>query len=93
VVDSEGKPMRSEPLIFKAFLSYLPFLGFAGVYGYFYFTKFQYNMQLDAISTSVLAISGVAFFVTFLSMHIILGPEKKRQTIPDLLTGVMVQER
>jgi uncharacterized RDD family membrane protein YckC len=93
VVDTEGKQMRSEPLIFKALLSYLPMFGFAGVYLYFFVTKFQYGMQLDAISTSVLAISGVAFFVTFLALHIILGPEKKRQTIPDLLTGIMVQER
>ena len=93
VVDTEGKQMSSEPLVFKALLSYLPFFGFACVWFYFLVTKWQYGLQLDAISTAVLAISGVAFFVTFLSMHIILGPEKKRQTIPDLLTGVMVQER
>lgn len=93
VVDTGGKQMRSEPLVFKAFLSYLPFFGFGGVYMYFFVTKFQYGMQLDRMAACVLAISGVAFFVTFLSLHIIVGPEKKRQTIPDFLTGVMVQER
>jgi len=93
VVDTEGKQMRSEPLIFKAFLSALPAFGFAAVYLYFFMAKWRFGLQLDAVSTAVFAISGVAFFVTFLSLHIILGPEKKRQTIPDLLTGILVQER
>jgi hypothetical protein len=89
----DGKVMHAEPLIYKAVLSHLPMFGFAGVYFYFFFTKIQAGQQMDAISTSVLAISGVAFFVTFLAMHIILGSERKRQTIPDLLTGTIVQER
>jgi uncharacterized RDD family membrane protein YckC/ribosomal protein S27AE len=93
VVDIEGKQAQAEPLVFKAFLSYLPLLGFAGVYLYFFLSKFQYGRQLDAISTSVLAISGLAFFITFLALHIILGNEKKRQTIPDFLTGLTVRER
>ncbi|MBS1999774.1 MAG: RDD family protein [Cyanobacteria bacterium SZAS LIN-2] len=93
VVDADGKQMGSEALIFKAFLSSLPALGFAAVYLYFFMSRWRFGMQLDAISTAVLAISGVAFFVTFLSLHIILGAEKKRQTIPDLLSGTFVQER
>ena len=93
VVDTDNKQMRSEPLIFKAFLSALPAFGFGGVYLYFFMAKWRFGLQLDAVSTAVFAISGVAFFVTFLSLHIILGSEKKRQTIPDLLTGVLVQER
>jgi uncharacterized RDD family membrane protein YckC len=93
VVDVDGKQARFEPVVFKTFLSSLPALGFVGVYAYFFFSRLRYGIHLDAVSTSVLVVSGLACFVTFLAMHIIIGPEKRRQTISDMLTGMTVRER
>ncbi|MBU6452440.1 MAG: RDD family protein [Cyanobacteria bacterium REEB67] len=93
VVDVEGKQARFEPVVFKTFLSSLPVLGFISVYAYFFFSRMRYGIHLDAVSTSVLVVSGLACFVTFLAMHIIIGPEKRRQTISDMLSGMTVRER
>ena len=92
VVDVDDKQARFEPIVFKTLLSLLPTAGFIAVYAYFFFSRLRYGLSLDAVSTSVLAVTGLACFVTFAALHIIVGG-KKRQTVPDLLTGMTVRER
>jgi hypothetical protein len=93
VEGADDRHARFEPLFFKTLVTAMPALAFVGAYAYFFFTKLKYGILLDAASTSVLAISGVACFVTYLSLHIIVGGEKKRQTVADMLNGLVVKER
>lgn len=93
VTNNDGHIVRSEQIVFKTIVSLLPLMAFALVYGYFYQLRLQHGLGLDVATTAVVAISAVAALVTFAAMHIMLGAQKRRQTVPDLLLGTVVRER
>jgi uncharacterized RDD family membrane protein YckC/ribosomal protein S27AE len=93
VSDKEGQTVRCEQIVFKTIISLLPILAFAAVYGHFWQARLCHGLSLDAATTAVVAVSALAALLTYIAMHIMLGAEKRRQTVPDLLVGVMVIER
>ncbi len=93
VTNVDGENVRAEQVVFKTILSLLPILALGIVYSYFYSSKLKYGMHLDAATASVLAMTALGCLATFAALHIMIGNAKKRQTVPDLLTGCVVRER
>jgi uncharacterized RDD family membrane protein YckC len=93
VTNGDGENVRAEQVVFKTVLSLLPIMALVGVYSYFYNTSLKYGMHLDAPTASVLAMTALGCIATFAALHILLGSAKKRQTVPDLVTGCVVRER
>lgn len=93
VEDLNGQIMRSESLVFKSFLFNLPGALIMGAYAYFYHARLQYGMGLDAASSTVLALVALTCFVTFASMHMLIGKEEKRRIVLDVVAGCRVKER
>lgn len=93
VTNADGENVRAEQVVFKTVLSLLPILALVAVYSYFYNTSLKYGMHLDAPTASVLAMTALGCIATFAALHILLGSAKKRQTVPDLVTGCVVRER
>ncbi len=92
VSNSDGENVGAEKVVFKTLVSLSPIAAFIMVYSFFYETTLRLGAHLDAPTASVLAMTALACFVTFAAMHILIGT-KKRQTVPDLLTGCVVRER
>ncbi len=92
VTNNDGENVGAEKVVFKTILSLSPIVAFLAVYSFFYETTLRLGAHLDAPTASVLAMTALACFVTFGAMHILIGT-KKRQTVPDLLTGCVVRER
>ncbi len=92
VSNSDGENVGAEKVVFKTLLSLSPIAAFIAVYSFFYETTLRLGNRLDAPTASVLAMTALACFVTFAAMHILIG-SKKKQTVPDLLTGCVVRER
>lgn len=93
VTNTDGENVRAEQVVGKTVLTLLPIMALVAVYGYFYNTHFRHGMHLDAPTASVLAMTAFGCIVTFAALHIMMGSAKKRQTVPDLVTGCVVRER
>ncbi len=93
VTNSDGENVRAEQVVFKTVLSLLPIMALLAVYSYFYSSKLRFGLHLDAATASVLAMTSLGCLATFAALHIMVGPAKKRQTVPDMVTGCVVQER
>jgi uncharacterized RDD family membrane protein YckC/ribosomal protein L37AE/L43A len=93
VTNTDGENVRAEQVVCKTVLSLLPIMALVAVYGYFYNTHLRHGMHLDAPTASVLAMTSLGCIVTFAALHIMMGSAKKRQTVPDLVTGCVVRER
>lgn len=91
--DCDGHNARFERLVFKTILLLLPMIGFACEYAYFWEARLRHGLWLDAASTAVVAVSAVAAVITNAAMSIMMGKDKRRQTVVDIVAGTMVRER